>query len=135
MTRPVCERDLTLIRELLQSKVDAIDATIAGLRRETGLLNEVVNARLLGMDEANRQLKVENERRFVELNALRKEYTDERGQFVSLDFYNAKMDEMQKWKDWATNQITAITTRSAVWTAVLGIFFTIIMIAAQMWGK
>ena len=135
----ITDREIELLKEFVKSEVKSMATNVDGLRREATLRQEVTNARLHGMDMANEQLKTENERRFQELNALRKEYTENRTEdgkkLVDWNTYNAKVSEIQTWKDWANNQITTITTKSAVWTAAIGLVFTVLIIIIQLWKK
>ncbi len=70
--------------------------------------------RLESMQDALRVANKEIDRRLIELNALRQEVTDDRGQFVLLPIY-------QIWHDITESRITKIETKSATRGEVLAI--------------
>jgi len=117
------------IRRLVQ---DLFDAKIARLE-------DKFEERFRGMDKATTQLGLENERRFQELNALRKEYTEDRTEdqkkMVTWDTYNPKVDELQRHIGVLTNEVGKIVTSAKNWLITLGIFFTILQLALQLWHK
>jgi len=88
---------------------------------------KVIEARLDGMDRAITLQHNALEKRLEALNELRQAVVEDLEDFVRKDVYNDKV----KVIDTDSNRITALETRSIVWTLVLGL----ILIGIQIFMK
>jgi preprotein translocase subunit SecF len=99
---------------------------------------EVEKALVLAKAQTERdkiELKAEHERRFEELNNLRKEYTtdriSDRSHYVRQETYDAEMKEVEKYG----TRLTVVETRSVTWTSALAVIFALVQIAVVIWLK
>jgi hypothetical protein len=87
------------------------------------------------MDKALQLQQTELERRLEGLNQLRLEVTKDREQFQNKLLSDTKWKDIDVWRQDMSNRVTIIETRSVVWTAALGIFFTLLQIGILLWRK
>lgn len=76
----------------------------------------------LARDESNRKLEevaAQHERRFEQLNELRKQVTEDRGQFVTKERYSIEQSSLSE-------RITRLETRSTSWLWLVPIIINII---------
>ncbi len=94
-------------------------------------LREYFEVKLNAMDHAVLLARTEMDRRLAELNELRKQVIDDRGQFVLNAAYDITEKERSTWRDAVNTRLTSIETRSVTWTSALGMFFLILQLAAS----
>lgn len=74
----------------------------------------------------------ELDKKLLELNNLRKEYSEDRTsdqkQYLKQDVYYTKIETIDKWTNDADKKITAIETRHTTWVAAMGLFIIAIEI-------
>ena len=98
-------------------------------------LTDLMNERFRSAAEAVTLAQVENERRLVGLNELRREVTNDRDQLLTRAVFDVTIKEWSMWREGLIKDIallqtrlTVIETRSITWTAALGIFFAAVQI-------
>jgi hypothetical protein len=74
-------------------------------------INNTINARLDGMDEAVKTKTTELDRRLAELNQLRAEVTLDRTQFVLRETYDDKIRDLDIWKEKVDSDRTILMTQ------------------------
>lgn len=94
-----------------------------------------VQNQLMAMDKALHLNAVEMERRLEVLNELRKEVISDRGQFIKIDVFAARMEKYDIEVDMLSQRITVIETRLITWAAAISFFVLLITIAMQYFGK
>jgi len=106
-----------LVREkwaVLESRLDAMDQAIV-LAKEAIERSEARNHKEL-------------DRRLDELNQLRRSVETDRNVFV-------RDDVNRPWHDAVNAKLTALETRSLVWTSAIGALFVLVNIALRLMGK
>jgi len=106
-----------------------IIARIDGVNKSIELCVKAMDTRLEGIDKAIELKSQELDRRLEGLNQLRGEVTRDRDQFVKKETFDIKMDELNKMG----NRVTAIETRSIVWTTAIAVIFVVIQILLKLW--
>lgn len=89
-------------------------------------LEKVIDMKFGAMEEALRLARVDVDRRLAELNQLRSEVTQDRGQFVLKDIHYT-------WKETVEKRLSAIETRAITWTAAIGLFFVVVGLVMKFW--
>ena len=107
-----------------------VEALLAGHERELIL-------RMAAMERALELASSETARRLGELNNLRAEVTSDRGQFLNKEHYELQNREWTTWRDFVSDRLTRIETRSATWIAAIGMFSVVanIVILVLMYRK
>ncbi len=114
--KSICEHLAIPLRDHFDAKIQAV--------------REYFEARLVAMDTAIVVAKTASDYRMTELNQMRREYTEDRGQYVLLIAYETTEKERTAWREQASARLTTIETRSVTWTSVLGIFFVLMQLGS-----
>ena len=100
-----------------------MDGNDSVIERLCDARQKAISARLDGMDRAIALHKDDMERRLRMLNELRAEVVQDREQLIGKQVYEGRMESNDNRHLLLYNRVTAIETRTAVWTAVIGLFF------------
>lgn len=85
------------------------------------LHREVIDSRFAAMDLALTVAKEENNRRLEELNSLRREYTQDRGGFITRREMQAWMDQIAERDRQRDKDLSYIKGRAAAYTVSMGL--------------
>jgi len=93
----------------------------------------VITTQIAAMATALELEAKDREGRYLNLNNLRKEVTEDRAMLVRVDVYRADLDKMTTLIDGLRIRISESESRSATWAKAIVIAFAAIQVALHFW--
>ena len=115
------DRELVSLREYLEQRLDYERSLVA--------------QRFEMLEKALTLQAAEYERRLIVLNHAHEAAVKEQARVLPRELFDQFKDDYADWRDSVNTSLTTIATRSAIWTAIVGVLVILADIAVNVWRR